>query len=97
MAQKKLTCLSDIYTFFQESETPIYFISTTAFNVLGLDQWIRNFKYVTYFDSFDGYHPRVLNPKDLADDRVFNSKEEIVNNKWVKALENEFELVSDEA
>ena len=79
MAQKKLTCLSDIYTFFQENDTPIYFINTTAFNVLGLDQWIRNFKYVTYFDSFDGYHPRVLNPKDLADDRVFNSKEEIVN------------------
>ncbi|MCP3869175.1 MAG: biotin carboxylase [Gammaproteobacteria bacterium] len=79
MTNKKLTCLSDIYTFFQENETPIYFINTTTFNVLGLDQWIRSFRYVSYFDSFDGYHPRVLNPKDLGDDRVFGSKEEIVN------------------
>jgi len=74
----KLTNLSEIYAFFRKNDLPIYFISTTAFNVLGLGQWIRSFKYITYFDSFDGYHNRVMNPKDIGDQR-FNSKEEIVN------------------
>ena len=33
---------------------------------------------VTYFDSFDGYHPRVLNPREI-EQREFQSMEEIVN------------------
>ena len=74
----KLSNLSDIYSFFRKNTLPIYFVNTTAFNVLGLGEWVRSFRYITYFDSFDGYHHRVLNPKDL-DSRTFGSREEIVN------------------
>ncbi len=74
----KLQGLSDIYKFFQKNSTPIYFISPTAYNVLGLSQWVRNFKYITYFDSFDGEHFRMVTPK-LEGEREFQSMEEMVN------------------
>ena len=47
-------------TFFRTNEVPIYFIGATPFNLLGLDRWIRNFSYVTYYDGWDGAHPRVF-------------------------------------
>ena len=58
--------------------TPIYFISPTAFNLLGIDRWLRNFFYVNYFDSFEGTHPRVFVPKELPY-REFESMEDICN------------------
>ena len=64
--------------FFRKNQTPIYFISPTAYNVLGLGQWVQSFKYVTYFDSFDGEHFRVTNP-ELNDKREFQSMEDMVN------------------
>ena len=42
---------------------PIYFVGATPFNLLGLDRWVRNFSYVTYYDGWDGAHPRVFSPK----------------------------------
>ena len=27
-----------------------------AFNLLGIDRWVRSFFYVNYFDSFEGTH-----------------------------------------
>ncbi|WP_370280918.1 biotin carboxylase [Pontibacterium sp.] len=74
----KLQGLSDIYRFFRKNKTPIYFVSPTAYNVLGLGQWIQAFKYVTHFDSFDGGHFRVTNPT-LDGEREFQSMEDMVN------------------
>ena len=56
--------ICEIRGFFRTNQTPIYFISPTAFNLLGIDRWVRNFFYVNYFDSFEGSHPRVFVPKD---------------------------------
>ena len=58
--------------------TPVYFISPTAFNLMGLDRWVQNLYYVTYFDSYEGGHPRVFVPSE-RDAREFNSMEEICN------------------
>ena len=55
--------LSDLYQFARSSRTPIYFVSPTAYNVLGIDQWVGAFEYITYFDSFDGHHPHVFVPR----------------------------------
>ncbi len=74
----KLNGLSDIYRFFRKNQTPIYFISPTTYNVLGIEQWVQNFQYVTFFDSFDGKHFKVTNP-ELNTERVFQSMEEMVN------------------
>ena len=62
--------IAEIRQFFRTNETPIYFISPTAFNLLGIDRWVRNFFYVTFFDSFDGRHPRVVVPHRAPAPRV---------------------------
>ena len=68
LALKKgpLRGIADIRSFFRTNETPVYFVSATAFNLLGIDRWVRNFKFLNYYDSFDGYHPNVFVP-DGAD------------------------------
>ncbi len=70
--------VSDIRGFFRTNRTPIYFISPTAFNLLGIDRWVRGFEYVNYFDSFDGSHPRVFVPRERPY-REFSSLEDINN------------------
>ena len=70
--------ISEIRAFFRTNQTPIYFVSPTAFNLLGIDRWLRNFFYVNYFDSFEGNHPRVFVPAERPY-REFQSMEEICN------------------
>jgi biotin carboxylase len=70
--------ISEIRAFFRTNQTPIYFVSPTAFNLLGIDRWLRNFFYVNYFDSFEGNHPRVFVPKERPY-REFESMEDICN------------------
>ena len=70
--------LSDIYRFMRASETPIYFVSPTPYNILGIDQWIGAFEYVAYFDTFDGHHPHVFvprreEPRDFASFEAVNT------------------------
>lgn len=78
MSGTRLSGLSEIYTFFRKNTTPIYFISPTSYNLLGLDQWVSNFEYINYFDSFDGYHPRVFIPRVSALPE-FRSMEDVNN------------------
>ena len=70
--------VSDLRAFFRTNQTPIYFVSPTAFNLLGMDRWVRNFHYVTYFDSFEGSHPNVFVPEDRRAPE-FESIEDICN------------------
>src|SRR5271154_736836 len=70
--------ISDLRGFFRTNRTPIYFISPTAFNLLGVDRWVRSFEYVNYFDSFEGGHPRVVVPA-LEQHDEFTCIEDVVN------------------
>jgi biotin carboxylase len=70
--------ISEIRTFFRRNETPIYFVSATAFNLLGIDRWVRGFTFVNWYDSFDGTHPHVFVPRERPF-QPFESIEEIVN------------------
>jgi biotin carboxylase len=70
--------ISEIRAFFRTNQTPVYFVSPTAFNLLGIDRWLRNFFYVNYFDSFEGSHPRVFVPKERPY-REFESMEDVCN------------------
>jgi biotin carboxylase len=74
----KLRSLTDIYTYLRNNTTPIYFVTPCPYNLLGIDHWIGNFEYISYFDTFDGFHPRVFTPTETAP-REFNSMEEIGN------------------
>jgi len=56
-----LKSIADIKQFFKSNETPIYFISATNFNLLGIDEWISNFKYISLIDNYLLTHPDVIN------------------------------------
>ncbi len=74
----KLRNISDIRRYFHRNETPIYFISATNFNLLGISDWVRNFRYINYIDCFDGRHPKVRIPKEQPH-REFEGIEDINN------------------
>ena len=46
--QKTLTSIEDIKQYFKANEMPVYFISATNFNLLGIDEWISNFKFISH-------------------------------------------------
>lgn len=75
---RKLNGISEIRTFFRTNTAPIYFVGPTAFNLLGIDRWVRNFEYIAYYDSWDGAHPRVFTPKNRPYVE-FESSEQINN------------------
>lgn len=70
--------ISDIRRYFHRRERPTYFISATPFNLLGIDEWVRNFHFINYIDCFDGQHPHVFVPSERPH-RPFTSLEEINN------------------
>ncbi|MEM8758823.1 MAG: biotin carboxylase, partial [Pseudomonadota bacterium] len=75
---KTLKNISEIRRFFHRNDKPIYFISATNFNLLGIDEWVKNFKYVNYLDCFDGRHPNVVVPEEIPHEE-FQSIEDINN------------------
>jgi len=76
--KRKLTGISDIRRFFHRNERPIFFISATNFNLLGIDEWVKNFHYISYVDCYDGHHPNVFVPSEIAHPE-FESIEDINN------------------
>jgi len=50
----------DIFEFFHQNETPLFYVSTSTYNVLGADEWINRLGFINAIDSFDGQHPHVL-------------------------------------
>ncbi|HEY6296422.1 MAG TPA: biotin carboxylase [Streptosporangiaceae bacterium] len=77
-ARRHLNGISELRTFFRTNSEPIYFIGPTAFNLLGIDRWVRNFQYIAYYDSWDGRHPRVFAPENRPYIE-FESSEQINN------------------
>ena len=41
-----LTSVADARLFFHRNEQPIYFIGASPFNLLGIDTWVSNFKFI---------------------------------------------------
>lgn len=78
--RRRLKNISEVRHFFRTNDVPILFFGATPFNLLGLDRWVRNFTYITYYDAWDGAHPRVFTPADKPY-REFESGEEI--NNWL--------------
>ena len=72
--------ISEVRHFFRTNDVPIFFIGATPFNLLGLDRWVRNFTYISYYDAWDGAHPRIFTPVHKPY-REFGSGEEI--NNWL--------------
>ena len=77
-ASGALQNISEIRRYFHRNENPIYFVSATNFNLLGIDEWCKNFKYISYIDTYDGRHPNVFCPSELPH-AEFQSIEDINN------------------
>ncbi|MCA9296386.1 MAG: hypothetical protein KC983_07705 [Phycisphaerales bacterium] len=70
--------ISDIRRYFYRNTEPVYFVSATPFNLLGMDEWVRGFTYINAIDCFDGQHPNVFVPP-LIDHEPWTSIEDINN------------------
>ncbi|MFT4647577.1 MAG: hypothetical protein ACI87O_001345 [Planctomycetota bacterium] len=79
VSPRKLKNISDIRRFFYKNDTPIYFISSTNFNLLGADEWIKGFQFISYIECFDGLHPNVFSPQEETPHEEFESIEDITN------------------
>ena len=77
-SRRHLDGIAEIRTFFRTNSQPIYFVGPTAFNLLGIDRWVRNFQYIAYYDSWDGQRPRVFTPENRPYIE-FESSEQINN------------------
>ncbi len=77
--QEVLKGIPEIRRFFYRNTTPVYFISATNFNLLGADEWVRNFKFICYIECFDGMHPNVFSPVEEMPHEEFTSIEDINN------------------
>jgi len=76
--RKTMRTISEIRSYFRTNVRPIFFVGPTAFNLLGIDRWVRNFRYLVYYDSWDGAHPLVFSPQSKPYVE-FESSEEINN------------------
>jgi len=63
--KRTLRGLSDIRRFFFRNTEPVYFISATPFNLLGMDEWVRGLTFINAIDCFDGQHPNVFVPTEI--------------------------------
>ncbi|RVI09188.1 biotin carboxylase [Sinorhizobium meliloti] len=59
---KRITNIAELRLVMHRNERPIYFISPTNFNLMGIDQWVGNFKFISYINCYDGRHPNVFVP-----------------------------------
>lgn len=60
-----LRTLDEIKTYLAESPQPIFYISRSATNLLGVDRVVGGFRYVTLSDSWDGAHPHAFAPTNV--------------------------------
>ena len=78
--RRVLRNVSEVRHFFRVNDTPVFFVGATPFNLLGLDRWVRNLSYISFYDGWDGAHPRIFTPKNRPA-REFESGEDI--NNWL--------------
>jgi D-alanine-D-alanine ligase-like ATP-grasp enzyme len=78
MTHGTLHGLSDIRRHFIRNERPVFFFSATCFNLIGIDEWVRRFRFVNHLDCFDGAHPNLFAPAESAH-APFTSIEDINN------------------
>ncbi len=76
--QKTLNGVDEIKQFFLENKISIYFISATNFNLMGIDEWISNFKFISHIDSYAGHYKNLFSPTEVPHED-FTSIEDINN------------------
>ncbi|TXT37518.1 MAG: biotin carboxylase-like protein [Comamonadaceae bacterium] len=71
-----LHTLADIKAHFASNTRPLFFVSASNFNMLGMHEWVKDWHNINLLDCFDGQHPCALViPDDHA--QVFESIEDV--------------------
>lgn len=73
---KILSGIADIRAHFADDSRPLYFVSATNFNLMGMHDWVAGWRNVSLIDCYDGAQPRTLLVPDEPG-RVFESIEDI--------------------
>lgn len=55
--------VGDVRRFLRGNDSPVWFVSPTAFELLGIDRWVRRFRYISAVDPFAGRHPHLTAPR----------------------------------
>ena len=72
--------LSEIRGHFQRDRTPTWYVCATPYTLMGMDEWVRGFRFVSYADCFDGQHPRVfVPPQSVAETFPYETLEQMNN------------------
>lgn len=60
-----LRTLNEIKDYLASSDQPIFYLSRSATNLLGVERVSKGFRYITMSDSWDGRHPRAFTPTNV--------------------------------
>ncbi|TBY16886.1 biotin carboxylase [Rhizobium leguminosarum] len=63
---KRISNIAELRLAMRRNKRPIYFISPTNFNLMGIDEWVGNFKFINSIDCYDGRHPNVFVPSKIT-------------------------------
>ncbi len=75
-----ITDLSELRLSLYRDPTPVWHICATPYTLLGMDEWVRGFRWISYSDCFDGLHPRVfVPPQPVSATFPFETLEEMNN------------------
>ncbi|AHG50143.1 biotin carboxylase (plasmid) [Rhizobium leguminosarum bv. trifolii CB782] len=75
---KPISNIAELRRVMRRNERPFYFISASPFNLMGIDEWVGNCRFISLIDPFDGRHPNVFVPSKIPGSKL-NSIEEINN------------------
>jgi biotin carboxylase len=75
-SKKVLHSVQDIKAHFAHNSVPLFFISASNFNMMGMHEWVKNWHNINLLDCYDGAHPCAL---VIADDhaQVFEGIEDV--------------------
>ena len=68
--------IEEAKTYLKQNPIPIYFVSPTNFNLIGIEKWVSQFKSISLIDCYDQENPSVFSPK-ISGSPVFQSSEDI--------------------
>ncbi len=94
-----LHTFADIKAYFANNRKPLFFVSASNFNMMGMHDWVNNWYNINMLDCFDGNHPNVL---VVADDhtRVFDGIEDVnhhlLNSEATRALIAKVQATSEQ-
>ncbi|WP_299494030.1 hypothetical protein [uncultured Shewanella sp.] len=75
-ANTQLSSIQDVKQYFATLDTPHYFISSTNFNLMNLEQWVKHWTNINFIDCYDKSNTSVILPSKIGTP-VFDSIESV--------------------